>query len=117
MIVDDNVLLAKTSARLLDTLGYEAIPYSTPEDAFAALQPSCGFDVIITDLHMPDLAPEEFILKLRQLCPNLPVIISTGRPDALDDAARARLGIREVLVKPWRLDEALGAIERTLGSI
>ena len=117
MIVDDNVLLAKTSARLLDTLGYEAIPFSSPEDAFAALQPSCGFDAIITDLHMPDLSPEEFILKLRQLCPNLPVIVSTGRPDALDDAARARLGIREVLVKPWRLDEALGAIERTLGTL
>ncbi len=116
MVVDDNVRLADVSARLLSSIGYDAIPFSNPEDALVALQPNCDFDAILTDLHMPDLTPEEFVLKLRQLCPKMPVIVSTGRPDALDDAALARLGIREVLVKPWRLEEAVGAIERTLAS-
>jgi hypothetical protein len=43
------------------------------------------------------------------------VIVSSGMASELDDAARQRLRINAVLVKPWRLEEAVAALQRVLG--
>ena len=113
MIVDDDERLARVVARLLGSCGYDTVPFSHPHDAIAALRSEpTGFDAVITDLSMPELSLEELIAGLRAIRPDLVVIVSTGKPWAIDDAARARLGISEVLSKPWRLEDALHALER-----
>lgn len=63
---------------------------------------------------MPQMSGEEFTLSLRALRPKVPVIVSSGMAGELDDAARERLGINAVLVKPWRLEEAIAALRRSL---
>ncbi|WP_348246369.1 response regulator, partial [Salmonella enterica] len=64
---------------------------------------------------MPQMSGEDFTRSLRALRPEVPVIVSSGMAAELDDATRQRLGISAVLVKPWRLEEAVAALQRALG--
>ena len=72
-------------------------------------------DAVLTDLSMPQMSGEDFTRSLRELRPEVPVIVSSGMASELDDEARQRLRINAVLVKPWRLEEAVAALQRVLG--
>lgn len=116
MLVDDHPGMARVSARLLETLGYRTTVFDDPREALKAFRASpTGFDAVLTDLSMPQMSGEEFTRSLRELRPEVPVIVSSGMASELDDAARQRLRISAVLVKPWRLEEAVAALQRVLG--
>ncbi len=117
MLVDDHPGMARVSAKLLETLGYRTTVFDDPREALRAFQATpTGFDAVLTDLSMPQMSGEEFTLSLRAVRPTVPVIVSSGMAGELDDAAKERLGINGVLVKPWRLEEAVAALQRALGS-
>lgn len=116
MLVDDHPGMARVSARLLETLGYRTTVFDDPREALKAFAASpTGFDAVLTDLSMPQMSGEDFTRSLRELRPELPVIVSSGMASELDEAARQRLRINAVLVKPWRLEEAVAALQRVLG--
>jgi PAS domain S-box-containing protein len=116
MLVDDHPGMARVSARLLETLGYRTSVFDDPREALAAFRAAPqGFDAVLTDLSMPQMSGEDFTRRLRELRPEVPVIVSSGMASELDDDAKERLGIDAVLVKPWRLEEAVAALQRLLG--
>lgn len=116
MLVDDHPGMARVSARLLETLGYRTTVFDDPREALKAFSASPdGFDAVLTDLSMPQMSGEDFTSSLRQLRPQVPVIVSSGMASELDEETRQRLGIAAVLVKPWRLEEAVAALQRALG--
>lgn len=116
MLVDDHPGMARVSARLLETLGYRTTVFDDPREALSAFRAApTGFDAVLTDLSMPQMSGEDFTRKLRELRPEVPVIVSSGMASELDEAARQRMGIDAVLVKPWRLEEAVAALQRLLG--
>ncbi len=116
MLVDDHPGMARVSARLLETLGYRTTVFDDPREALKAFRATPrGFDAVLTDLSMPQMSGEDFTRELRELRPEVPVIVSSGMASELDDAARQRLRIDAVLVKPWRLEEAVAALQRVLG--
>lgn len=116
MLVDDHPGMARVSARLLETLGYRTTVFDDPREALKAFRATPkGFDAVLTDLSMPQMSGEDFTRSLRELRPEVPVIVSSGMASELDDAARERLRISAVLVKPWRLEEAVAALQRVLG--
>lgn len=115
MLVDDHPGMARVSAKLLETLGYRTTVFDDPREALKAfrLTPQ-GFDAVLTDLSMPQMSGEEFTRSLREVRPSLPVIISSGLATHLGGDDLARLGIAAVLLKPWRLDEAVATLKRVL---
>ena len=115
MLVDDHPGMARVSARLLETLGYRTSVFDDPREALKALRATpAGFDAVLTDLSMPQMSGEEFTLALREVRPELPVIVSSGMGGELDEDTRERLRIAAVLVKPWRLEEAIAALKVAL---
>jgi CheY-like chemotaxis protein/anti-sigma regulatory factor (Ser/Thr protein kinase) len=116
MLVDDHPGMARVSARLLETLGYRTTVFDDPREALAAFRAApTGFDAVLTDLSMPQMSGEDFTRELRELRPEVPVIVSSGMASELDEEARQRMRIDAVLVKPWRLEEAVAALQRVLG--
>ena len=115
MLVDDHPGMARVSAKLLETLGYRTTVFDDPREALKAfrLKPQ-GFDAVLTDLSMPQMSGEDFTRSLREVRPSLPVIISSGLASHLDGGALSRLGVAAVLLKPWRLDEAVATLKRVL---
>jgi nitrogen-specific signal transduction histidine kinase/CheY-like chemotaxis protein len=115
MLVDDHPGMARVSARLLETLGYRTSVFDDPRDALAAFQAApAGYDAVLTDLSMPQMSGEEFTRSLRALRPTVPVIVSSGLAGSLDQEELRRLGIDAVLVKPWRLEDAVATLQRVL---
>jgi len=117
MLVDDHPGMARVSAKLLETLGYRTTVFDDPREALSAFTATpAGFDAVLTDLSMPQMSGEEFTRSLRALRPSLPVIVSSGMASELDAEELKALGIAGVLLKPWRLEEAVATLQRVLPS-
>lgn len=115
MLVDDHPGMARVSAKLLETLGYQTTVFDDPREALSAfIATPQGFDAVLTDLSMPQMSGEEFIRSLRAVRPLLPVIVSSGMASELDPEQIRSLGISGVLLKPWRLEEAVATLHRVL---
>jgi DNA-binding response OmpR family regulator len=77
-------------------------------DALFQIQQTCDIpDLIITGLEMPIMNGFELIKGVKVHAPGLPIILMTGRPDAVPGSAQADI----VLGKPFRLEQLSEAIE------
>lgn len=73
------------------------------------------FDLVVTDLNLPGISGLELIRRLRQLCPQLPVILITGSgSDQLQDEAH-RLKVRDYITKPFLIEYFMRAAQEVLG--
>lgn len=99
LVVDDEQGIRKTLETLLKIGGFEVI---TAEDGAAALAALQGhqFDLIISDISMPNLGGVELLEKVRDRDPDLPVVLLTGLP-SMETAIRAvELGASKYIMKP-----------------
>ena len=69
------------------------------------------FDLVLTDYAMPNLTGKELIRKLLNIRPDLPIILSTGYHDLIDEVDIKDLGVRQCLMKPLRLKTLKETIE------
>jgi CheY-like chemotaxis protein len=103
MIVDDEPQLLDTLSELLKGLGYRAYPYTNPIEALKAFENDPkGFDMLITDHTMPHMTGINLTSKILQVRKDLPVILMTGY-DQMDGPEKLKtLGIRTLLLKPFK---------------
>jgi PAS domain S-box-containing protein len=71
-------------------------------------------DLMILDLRMPGMSGLEVLRALREKEAAIPVILMTAYGSEEDIVAAFRLGAKDYLAKPFRIEEMLGAIERVL---
>jgi two-component system cell cycle sensor histidine kinase/response regulator CckA len=111
MLVDDQLNLARTSALLLEQLGYRTTVFNDPREALAEFKRDPErFDLVMTDLSMPQMSGFDLAQRLHAVKPALPVILTTGRE--VSPSERQSLGHHVVLEKPWRVEDAVRAIKR-----
>jgi CheY-like chemotaxis protein/PAS domain-containing protein len=80
------------------------------------LGPDAQYDVIISDLRLPDMSAHELLLKLREVTDYVPLVLMTGFGYDRDHTRVkcSREGVTLTLYKPFRLDQLVGAIEQTV---
>jgi CheY-like chemotaxis protein len=101
MIVDDERALVALAEETLAQLGYEPVGFDSSVAALQAFgaEPK-RFDLVLTDETMPDLTGTELAREIRQLRPEIPIILMSGYGGAqLSERAQAA-GITDVLRKP-----------------
>ena len=110
LYVDDDDVMVVMVERLLQRLGYAVTCLGDPLLAIEAVRASPrAFDVVVTDLNMPELSGLDVARALRLVRADLPVIISSGNlPDQLQAEARDA-GVRALVHKQFTLEE-LGAV-------
>ena len=114
LYVDDEEALVLLATRVLSRLGHSISGFSDPAAALAALRADPkGYDVMVTDLSMPQMSGFELAREARALRPDLPVLMTTGYISVEDEITARELGIREVVLKPVTMDE-LGRLLDTL---
>lgn len=118
LAVDDDSLVRKTLELLLKEAGYEPTMAAGGQEALELL-PRKIFDLVITDIRMPGIDGLQVIRAVRDYCgqmkkPVIPVIVLTAYKDEPIRQAVVRMGVREFLLKPFKLEEFLKVLERNL---
>jgi CheY-like chemotaxis protein len=72
------------------------------------------FDAVVTDLSMPGISGPELVREVRRLRPDVPIILLSGFVPSDDVESVRQLGVGEVMLKPYTVDELALAIERQL---
>jgi DNA-binding NtrC family response regulator len=115
LLVEDEWLIRSLMAEELTEAGFDVRPYETGDDALLVLDESeRGFDVLVTDIHMPGRTDGISLAQaVRMRFPDVPIIYTTGRPDAL---AREHPSGGQVLtlVKPYKPSRLIEAIRTML---
>ncbi len=114
LIVDDEAFLLATLSKLLEIEGYRVKALSSSTEALAALRRSPeAWDLLLTDLTMPEVSGIELLRVARGLRSDLPVVLMTGHDEKLSDYDGGA-GANGVLMKPFRAAKLVAEIRRIL---
>lgn len=118
LLVDDEEMVLKVAANAVTQLGYECVPFTDPVDALIYFQANAQrIDLLLTDLSMPRLSGAGLATAIREIRPDLPVIISTGFSGRLKPGEAEKAGARAILSKPYQMHELAQALRRALEKV
>ena len=109
LVIDDVPLLAETLSDLLRLLGHEATIATGGKKGIARLTAE-RFDMVMTDLGMPEMSGWEVAQAVKARWPQLPVILVTGWGDALEGEPLESRGVDAVLAKPYTVAQLQAAL-------
>lgn len=113
LVVEDDAGLNFTLCSFLRKNGFEVTGCSLANDAYNAMYNTL-FDLIISDIMMPQIDGFEFAQTVRKVNQNIPIIFMTARDDFASKQKGFAAGIDDYLVKPVDLDELLLRISAIL---
>ncbi len=117
LVVDDEPALVRIATRTLERLGYRVTAHTHGPEAVADfLTRPHEFDLVFTDLTMPQVDGVELAARVLERRPEIPVLLTSGYTGALDPQRLQRLGIRELVGKPFQVRTLAEAVARHLGS-
>ena len=100
-IVDDNPASGGYLCELLATEGYRVTLYEEAQQVLSGLQSvDKPPNLVISDLVMPDMRGDELIRKIHSQLPDLPIILTSGYLNALDEQDVGKLDLAGLLSKP-----------------
>ncbi len=109
LMVDDEAQFRATTDKLLTRRGFETIMADSGRAAIAKMAENP--DVVVLDIKMPDMDGHETLRRIKEACPDTPVIMLTGHGE-LSSAQQARYeGALDYLSKPCDINVLTGKIE------
>ncbi len=118
LIIDDEALIVTLAKRMLTDAGYRVVTSAEPFQALEIFkQLKNEVDLIILDFTLPIMDGSEVFDALRQIKPNVAVMLSSGFAE--QDKVRAMLsqGLRGFLPKPYTQEKLLSQVRSTLDAI
>jgi DNA-binding NtrC family response regulator len=105
LIVDDNPHMCNLLVDILEMFGYQGIKAKDGEEALSLLKKEKNFELVITDLRMPNLGGMDLLKSIKGEDPSLPVVVITafGKSDTKDDVMAAKAD--GYLAKPFKVNE------------
>lgn len=116
VVEDEEVSLVKVSEGLRQN-GFEVVEARDGQSAwemFSDITSLPAIDIVVTDVEMPHMDGLEFTTKLRQVLPEMPVIVLTSHGDKETIKAALRAGANEFLEKPVTDTDALAVLVNEL---
>ncbi|SHO44384.1 hybrid sensor histidine kinase/response regulator [Desulfopila aestuarii] len=115
LLVDDEAQVVQVTGELLTSLGYEVTGRTSPVAALSLVAENPeGYDLVLTDLTMPELTGVELSRKIRNVRKDLPVVLFTGYSDSVSREDAEEAGIKQYCMKPVSLRELSKVIYTTL---
>jgi PAS domain S-box-containing protein len=115
LLVDDQDMVAQMEKQMLERLGYHVTVRTSSTDALEAFrtQPD-KFDVVITDMTMPNMTGDKLAAELIKIRPAIPIILCTGFSEMMSKEKAAALGIKGFLMKPVVMKDLSSIIRKVL---
>ncbi len=114
LIVDDDVGMAETCAKLFRRQGWLSLVAHSGREALAQLETDAEVELILTDLMMPDLSGVELLQAVKRHDPSIDIIIMTGYGTVHNAVQAMKLGAADYITKPFDKEEILAAVEKLL---
>ena len=106
LVIDDDEDIRKLLTDILTSAGHQVTDVCSGAEA-AAIFKKDNFDLVLTDLEMPEMSGWEIARSLKKLDPNIMIALITGWGETIDSAQLQESGIDRVVNKPFRMDQIL----------
>ena len=115
LFVDDEPAIVDIGKGMLGHLGYRVETRTSSIEALEAFraQPE-KFDLVITDMTMPNMTGDELARELMVIRSDLPIIICTGFSGKISEEKAKAMGIRKLVMKPIVMSEMAKAVREAL---
>ena len=115
LLVDDEEGLIDYGKQMLEVLGHKVLAHTSSSEALGTFRKSPDmFDLVITDMTMPQMTGAALAQEILKIRPDIPVILCTGYSESIDLNKARAVGIRELLMKPVLIRDLERAIGRVL---
>jgi len=115
LFVDDEHDITNIGGEILTRLGYKVNCKNDPQTALEEFrQNSDGYDLVITDMSMPEMTGEELSAEMIKIRSDIPIILSTGYDEKFSQKATSKTTIKNYLMKPINLNELANAVRKTI---
>lgn len=113
LVIDDEEIVHSSIRRILSRIGYEVEGVFTAREGLDKMQTN-SYDVLITDLMMPEMNGIEMLQAMKEKKINIPSIMITGYPTIKTAIQALRLGAVDYIPKPFTRQELLTPLARAL---
>jgi len=115
LVAEDNPAVCEFVTRSLQSIGYEVVGVADGQQALDALA-KAAYDVLVTDIVMPNVDGIELALKAVRLFPDLKIVMISGYAQERMRAHNLEALVHRILPKPFSLEEICDAVEDVLNS-
>lgn len=115
LFVDDEESLVILIKERLRQFGYEVDAETSPVKALKSfLDHPDRFDLVITDMSMPDITGDIFAREILKIRADIPIILCSGFSERISEEEAKKMGIRKFVMKPILASELAGIIRNVL---
>ena len=115
LLVDDEEAIISMEKRMLERLGYKVTSRFSSLEALEAFRANPDkFDIVITDMAMPNMPGDKLSAELTKIRPGIPVLLCTGFSENMSEEKAASLGIKGFLWKPIVMKDLAQKIREVL---
>ncbi len=101
LLVDDEAIIVRMIQQLLERLGYRVTPRTGSVEALEAFRAHPDkFDLVFTDMTMPNMTGDKLAMAIKKIRPEIPIILCTGFSNQIDDEKCKEMGIQGYVMKP-----------------
>ncbi len=117
LVVDDEQQIVDFELEVLRRTGYEPVGFTDSVTALEALQEDPeGYDLLITDMAMPEVTGLQLFREIRKIRPDLPVLLCTGYSEYVTEESSREMGINGYLAKPFTAERFSEEVKRIVES-
>ncbi len=117
LLVDDEDAIAMMEKEMLERLGYSVVSRTSSVEALKAFKRKPDkFDLVITDMAMPNMAGDRLASELVKIRPDIPVLLCTGFSQKIPEEKINTLGIKGILMKPIVMKDLSEKMREVLGN-
>jgi CheY-like chemotaxis protein/anti-sigma regulatory factor (Ser/Thr protein kinase) len=115
LLVDDEEPIVEMEKQMLERLGYQIKARTSSIEALATFRVSPDqFDIVITDMTMPNMAGDKLSMELKKIRQDIPIIICSGFSELMSEEKATALGINGFLTKPVLMKDLANKIRDIL---
>jgi DNA-binding response OmpR family regulator len=118
LLVEDDEATRDAMMAILVREGYLVLTAESGHDTVSLLKaPLSPIDVVLLDVHLPDVSGIDLCARIRALQPDLPIVVCSGEAEPAEVAKLVELGVHRYFQKPMSLDELLATVEAALPTV
>ena len=115
LFVDDEKAIVKLNKTRLERLGYQVLGTSDPHKALEMFRyKPIQFDLVITDMTMPNMMGDELAAEMIKIRPDIPIILCTGFSGRISEEQVLEKGVRAFIMKPLEIQELAETVRNVL---